>query len=543
MKIDGRGAFAKQACSFVKSHIEIAPRETLDVGADTLKKSATLIVDVPDTSLKSGYVYIPGTSVFKVLTPSEISAGAAVLDSVPAGAALSIDVKGAGADTSTVFRDTVDVPAADTVFAHRPAVLSVSSAAELQSKTNALKPGDTMIVAAGTYALSTWIFTVHGTAQRWIVVRAGGKVIIQGNTVDADVVDLYNVNYLKLSGFEITGGSSGIWVDGTMVSNVVFDSLTIQNIPGEGVYFKADTVHDFTITNCEIAYAGIHGFSAGDGTAGPRYNVEVSHCYIHNCPTDSSQLIAYGISWEGKGYRGTFRDNVLHDIGGTAGSAILIGWGKTALQGDSPADRSVVSGNCLWNCPGEGITVMSDALVENNIVFDAGFGVHVQSDHRSGLSYIENLTIRNNTVFRCPQACLLLNDLAGNSSNDTISGNVFYQADTALSAATGAVSSSITSAENYYWGTVQGDTGFIRGNGLGDFSAVSPAAAVGQIDFYPSSTSAFVNVVPASMLPAVADFNGAARPIGAAADAGAYEYQQSAINNPGWKLAAGFKGR
>ena len=60
----------------------------------------------------------------------------------------------------------------------------------------------------------------------------------------------------------------------------------------------------------------------------------------------------------------------------------------------------------------------------------------------------------------------------------------------------------------------------------------------GTANFYPIAGSPLIDAGSDTYAPAV-DFNGAARPQGAAADVGAYEYYKQ--DNPGWQLADAFK--
>ena len=57
---------------------------------------------------------------------------------------------------------------------------------------------------------------------------------------------------------------------------------------------------------------------------------------------------------------------------------------------------NVVEGNVLWNC-GEGIQVVSDAIVRNNIIANSSTGIF--SSSHSQVSQVRNVSIVNNTIY------------------------------------------------------------------------------------------------------------------------------------------------
>jgi hypothetical protein len=426
--------------------------------------------------------------------------------------------------------------------------ITVDNVTDLLSRTSALQPGDTLLVQPGTYTLATWnIRNIQGTQDRWIVIMANGNAIIEGNSTCCNLVQLQDVHYIKIIGFEITmasgvGGSiDGINIKGNYSSHIVLEDLYIHDMSFTGIGMWPDSVAHITLRNSEIARCAGSGIYWGYPQTSIIHDILIEHNYIHHCPTDHTESTYYGIQIKGWCYRARILDNVMHDVSGYSRSGIIVYYGRRPLVGDAPEDMNIVRGNVLWNGRNEGITVMSDALIENNIVFDAEVGINVQdySDGSfSGKNYVENLIIRNNTVFRCRYACVSLYGWSSAGDSVSFSGNVLYQQDSTKTAFNGSTGSALV-AGNVYFGRSNKSQGFTRGNGLSDFSNAGAASTVPDLDFYPVQNAPFVNNLQSPDTWPAMDFNHTLRPQNTSADAGAYEY--TASGNPGWIIKGEFK--
>lgn len=432
-------------------------------------------------------------------------------------------------------------------------VVRASTPQELTSRTSSLRAGDTLLVAAGAYEVTGWTLSgLSGDPNQWIVVLADGHVVIRGISDCCNVVQMTNVHYLYFKGFEITvqagvDGPDGVKINGVHNSYLVLDSLYIHDVTFGGIEMFPDSGDHITVRNCEIANTAASGMYIGYPDKNILHDVVVENNYIHHCPVDPLSDIYYGIQLKGWCYRSRITDNVLHDVSGTSRSAICVYYGKNGPAGDLVSDMNVVAGNVIWNGRGEGITAMSDALIENNIVFDAGLGLHLQTYNDgtfTGANFVENLVVRNNTLFRCQSECLFVEQwtAATLGSNVSVTGNAAYQASSGDAAVYCSISGTgARISGNRYYGTCTpaGAQGFVSGAGLSDFVAVNASSSVPGIDFYPSGTSTLLEALPES-LAAPVDFNNAARPVDNAADAGAYERDNE--QNPGWLIEENFKG-
>lgn len=425
--------------------------------------------------------------------------------------------------------------------------IRVNTVAGFRSAVGTLQAGDTLIVEEGEYVMSYLdIRDLDGTASEWITIQAEGHVVIRATSYGANAVEIRETHYLRFVGFEIWSetdpyaGIDGIKISGSHSSNIVFDQLYIHDVSGNGISVFATSAHHLTLTNSEIAYCTGSGLYWGYPGSDIVHDVVIQHNYIHHCPRDPSQETHYGIQFKGWSYRALIADNVLHDVGGTSRCGIVVYYGRRPLQGDDPADVNVVRGNVLWNCRNEGITAMSDAVIENNIVFDAGYGINLQTysdESFSGSNYVENLTVRNNTVFRCQSSCIYISGWGSLGTGVSFTGNAAYQ-DGAGATAIGGSTGAATVSGNVYYGTCSLSGGAVPGAGLSDFVGVTPAAVVPQLDFYPAAGSVLLDRLPGSGYASL-DFNGTPRPHNGAGDAGAYERVGS--SNPGWHIVEGPK--
>lgn len=426
-------------------------------------------------------------------------------------------------------------------------VIRVNSVEAFRSTVNSLQPGDTLIVEAGEYRMTYLdIRDISGTAAEPITVLAEGDVVIRAYSTGANAVEIRNVHYLNFVGFEIwseTAPSAG--VDGIKIqvdsSYITFDDLYIHHVSGNGISVFSDS-HHLTLTNSEIAHVSGSGLYWGYPGRDIVHDVIIANNYIHHCPNDPTRETHYGIQFKGWGYRALIEDNVLHDVGGTTRSGLIVYYGKTPMAGDLPADVNIVRGNALWNGRNEGITVMSDAIIENNIVFDTRYGINIQkySDESfSGLNYVENLTIRNNTVFRCGVHCINISGWSGGiGSNVSFTGNIAYQDSAGASAINGSAGTA-TVFGNLYYGVNDLSSGATAGNGLSDFANVGASTQVPNLDFYPSAGSALLDRPELITEYPSQDFNHISRPQNGTADSGAYE--RSGNSNPGWPIQEEFK--
>lgn len=129
-----------------------------------------------------------------------------------------------------------------------------------------LKPGDTLIVTRGRYVLSKYdgdIMTPpSGRPGAWITIKgqhAEQKPVLAGKNNLAYVIQLSNVNYIKIENLEITSDKGAALRDGISavdkpVSHIIINNLSIHHINEFGMNIK-DVKH-MLVLNSKITYCG-----------------------------------------------------------------------------------------------------------------------------------------------------------------------------------------------------------------------------------------------------------------------------------------------
>lgn len=421
-----------------------------------------------------------------------------------------------------------------------------ATSAALADLSGKLAAGDTLTVAPGRYDVTSWTLSgLAGKPDKWIVIRGEPGAAIRSASGCCNLVQIDNSSYLALQGLELGMAQDnpdidGINVGGKYSHHLRFENLKISGMTGNGISVFADSASFLELLRSEIGPVTGCGLYWGYPGTNLVHDALIQGNYIHHCPSDASDPLNYGIQFKGWGYRARILDNVLHDVGGTTRSALIAYYGRKPLAGDRPEDVNIVSGNILWNCRNEGITVMSDAIVENNIVFSAVVGINLQTygdESFDGTSAVENLAVRNNTVFRCEEACIALSGWPGAGAGVSLTGNAAIQGSATAVAISGSPGTARVAGNAAFGKSSLAGTQIARG--LADWVSAAAGATVPELDFYPSASSSLKDIVDSQDC-ATTDFNGTARPIGGKCDAGAYEAGAGA--NPGWRPQAGFKG-
>jgi parallel beta-helix repeat protein len=396
-----------------------------------------------------------------------------------------------------------------------------------------LKPGDEVILSAGTYSDPRRLSLSHrGTAEHPIVIRAAdvARVVITRPDSEANVVNIEGAQYLVLRDLEITGGSSGIRInqssagipakfvtlDGNHIHHVGGVGVT-ANFPGttyEGMHFLNNEIHD-TAEEGEAFYLGCNNNECQffDGL--------IERNYIHDLAGDKV-VQGDGIEIKYGSYNNIIRDNVIHD---TKQPGIIV-YG-TAGNGDP----NVIERNAIWNSGDHGIQAAADAIIRNNLVFSTrGDGIHCR-DHQGAIP--GNLTIVNNTV-RCDGRAVRIQSDHELSGPIVIANNALYPV--------GGQVFALTKSERY---------SVLANVGAGRTSEGLPATAFSSrgsleadfVDFeernaFPADGSSLIGMASHKHLPAD-DFNQTRR--GDSRDVGAYKFQSG--GNPAGPVKRSFKSR
>lgn len=412
---------------------------------------------------------------------------------------------------------------------------TVDSQEEFENVANSLKPGDELVLNGGLYSQNgRRAVTAKGTADKPIIIRAadGQKPLL---TRPADNIDRHNniefvdCSYLTVRGIRFRGGSSGVrFIRG---HHITFEECEIFQTGNNALTMNSGDCDRFIIRRNHIHHTGLstRGSTEGEGmyigVHNGSYittNTLVEGNYIHHLRSTSNGgnddiEIKFG------SYGNIVRDNVIHDtnIGKKYPGIFVYGGGK---------EKNIVEGNVIWNA-GEGIQVVSDAIIRNNIIFNCSMTGITAAPH-AAVPHVRNVRIVNNTIVNHPKGALIRWNKA---TNMIFANNAVYCAGATAIDASGIDNS--TFSANYIEGGLVGAT--IDGSRFNDGSTTSAVfVEPAKKNFWPRPGSVLINHADSNFAPKL-DFNHTLRkpPF----DVGAYESEGNA-KNPGWQVQAGFKG-
>jgi len=418
------------------------------------------------------------------------------------------------------------------VYEIRPSTADADE--EFERLANSLKAGDELILHGGLYSQSgRRSVTVKGTADQPIVIHAaeGETPLLTHAAQNAERynnIEFVDCSYLIVRGLRFKGCSSGVrFIRG---HHVTLEDCEIFETANNALTMNSGNCDSFVIRRNHMHHTGlsVSGPTEGEGMyigchdgSCITTNSLFEGNYIHHLRSTSDGGND-GIEIKFGSYGNIVRDNVIHDadIGRLYPGIFVYGGGKGI---------NVVEGNVIW-MTGEGIQVVSDAIIRNNIIF-ACLTTGITAAPHAAVPQVRNVRIINNTIVDHPKGVLI----RWSKATDVVFANnvIFCPGATAIDAS-GA-----------------GDAVFIanciEGDATGvptDKSRVYRATDATQIfidaagkNFWPAPGSALIDRADSQFVPET-DFNHTPRK--APFDVGAYETEDRP-ENPGWTLQEGFK--
>jgi hypothetical protein len=321
-----------------------------------------------------------------------------------------------------------------------------------------------------------------------------------------------------LRNLKITGGSHGIRLMNsdfvTIEDNEIYETGDVAlsaNSGGtyEGLVIRRNHIHHTNGTG-EGMYLGCNSNACRVANSVIEWN------YVHHTNRASVEQ-GDGIELKEGSYGNVIRHNVIHD---TNYPGII----TYSTVGNGSAN--VVEANVIWNTNDHAIQSSADAIIRNNIVL--GSSISLQS-HQAGSP--SNEIVTHNTVIG---ASIDVRNVVGSV---VIANNAVYSNNGAAINLISGNLGLVTVVGNVGVGGLSGAaSGFLPGNLTSDFQSAHYNGAP-PIDLFPKAGGALPGAGSASQV-ATTDFNGTPR--NGVADAGAYKFAPG--GNPGWTLAAGFKG-
>jgi hypothetical protein len=386
---------------------------------------------------------------------------------------------------------------------------------EFERLANALKPGDELVLVGGVYSQTgRRALTVQGTAEQPITIRAaaGQEPVLTrpaaGNRYNN--IEFVDCCYLVVRGLHFQGGSSGVrFIRG---HHVTFENCEICQTTNNALTMNSGNCDAFILRNNHIHHTGLreNGTTEGEGmyigshdgrciTTGTL--IEGNHIHhLRGVGSGGSD----GIEVKYGSYNNTIRNNVIHDTN------ITTQYPGIFVYGGGPS-MNIVEGNKIWNA-GEGIQVVSDAIIRNNVIFDCTITGITAAPH-AAVPRMRFVKIVNNTIVNHPVGVRIR---WAKAMDMVLANNAVYCPGAVAIDASGFDADKLIA--NYVSGRLIGVTidgrRFLDGGSLAETFAASA-----EHDYRPKPGSVLIGHA-LDWVP-VFDFNGARRQL--PFDAGAYE--------------------
>jgi hypothetical protein len=273
----------------------------------------------------------------------------------------------------------------------------VSSASDLRGALANARPGETIVLAPGTYQ-GDFQATVSGTAAAPITLCGPRGAVLQGDSVKSGYTfHLDHASYWRVEGFTVQGGQKGVMTDAA--SYVVISGLYVHGTGDEAIHLRDFSTYD-TVSHNVVRDTGLLVAFYGEGIY-----VGTAHknwCKYSNCQPDASDHDVI----TGNDISNTTAENI--DIkegttGGTISGNHLDGTGMDSSAATSwinvKGNDWIVTGNTGVDSIGNGFSVhqvypgwgLGNVFRGNQITVNGpGYGIYVQSKHLNTLVGCDN---------------------------------------------------------------------------------------------------------------------------------------------------------
>jgi hypothetical protein len=372
-------------------------------------------------------------------------------------------------------------------------VVNVSTEAQLQTAVLQLASNTTILLAPGTYLLTSTLY-LNGTFT---------NVAIRGGTDNRDDVVLQGPGMTNASYGNVP---YGIWAGGN-VQGITIANLTIRDVFYHPIIFNAGTQSPY-VYNVHLIDAGEQFIkSSPDGVGGGVNNGIVEYSVIEYTTTAKDYYtngvdVHTGANWI---IRHNLFRNIVAPANQLAGPAVLM-WNFSS--------NTLTEGNMFLNC--------ARAIAYGLEDKPGGF------DHNGG-------TIRNNFIFRSSsQPGDVAISLADSPDTQVLNNTVYLSGTYATPieyrfASTTGVQLKNNLLDGFIWAR-DGATGTEQNNLSGATAGMFVNAAAGDLHLAATAASAIDHGV--ALANVTDDFDGQPRPVGPAQDIGADEYGTSDTTAP-----------
>jgi hypothetical protein len=265
----------------------------------------------------------------------------------------------------------------------------------IQQAANALRPGDTAIIAKGNYDERIRIKN-SGRADALIRLKAEGAVAMRGFNIQGSYVEVEGFEISNIGGTVLTNRSSnsGVFISG---GHIIVSNTYIHDTNAEAIYIANTSSGDVLRSNRIV-----NAIDAGIYVQGKDHLIianDISHTVqIHGGMTKAGD--ADGIRFFGSG--STFRKNYIHDI--TMTDAGNRNPHIDAFQTWGPCEDMIIEQNTiLLDGSGQGITIegmsqpTGNITIRNNLFMTTGTG-YSPAVNAGDEGLVTNVNIVNNTM-------------------------------------------------------------------------------------------------------------------------------------------------
>jgi hypothetical protein len=276
---------------------------------------------------------------------------------------------------------------------------------EFERIANSLKPGDELVLRGGVYSQTgRRALTVQGTPDQPITIRAadGQEPVLTRPAADSgghNNIEFVDCCHVVIRGLHFQGGSSGVrFIRG---HHVTFEDCEICQTSNNALTMNSGNCDAFVIRNNHIHHTGLRQSGPTEGE-GMYIGGHDGSCVTTNSLIEGNHVHHLrgvgaggndGIEVKYGSYNNTIRNNVIHDTN------IVSRYPGIFVYGGGPG-VNIVEGNRIWNA-GEGIQVVSDAVVRNNVIFDCTITGITAAPH-AAVPQMRNVRIVNNTIVSPP---------------------------------------------------------------------------------------------------------------------------------------------
>jgi len=252
----------------------------------------------------------------------------------------------------------------------------------------ALRPGDRLEIAAGTYRVERlWDLRVSGTREApvWIVAAQGARVVVTRSDDRQNVVNVGQggpVSYLCLRGLEITGGSHGLRLG--QCEEVWIDQCHIHDNGGPNLTANSANARRLILTRNHLHHGSGHGegmYLGGNNASVILSESIIALNHVHDCGGSQGD----GIELKQGSWGNRIAENHVHD---TRYPCITV-------YGTGGKPVNVIERNVCYRSLDHVMQVQGEAIVRNNLLLAAAGSGFASTDHQGKTTRLE---VVHNTI-------------------------------------------------------------------------------------------------------------------------------------------------